>query len=58
MYAIYREPKENEKRLYNGFILYIMFGIDVFLIVAIIIGTKLDSKDIKSRPVQPSKTVD
>lgn len=35
-----------------------MFAIDLFLIVAIVIGTRLDSKDLRSRPVQPSKTVE
>lgn len=48
LYAIYEVVEKNETRLYQGFILYIMFGIDLFLIVGVILGFKLDQKAPKN----------
>lgn len=45
LYAIFEAVDKNEERLYKGFCLYVMFGIDLFLIVGVILGSKLDQKN-------------
>ena len=44
LFAIYPQNDENASRLYSGFILYIMLGIDLFLLIGIILGIKLDKQ--------------
>ena len=43
--GLFNKLDDNPKRLYEGFILYIIIIIDVFLIVGVIIGSQLDIKN-------------
>lgn len=47
MFAPFEAFNENDTRLFSGFILYVMFGIDVYLVICIIIGCKMDKKSQK-----------
>lgn len=49
LYAPFEASNENDARLYSGFILYVMFGIDIYLVILIIIGCKMDKKSSKQQ---------